>query len=281
MVKIVSIIMYKKLHFGTAGSPLSSASRSLVDGIEKVKELGLECLEIEFVRKVYVKEEQGLLIKRSALNNNVELTCHGQYYINLNSKEKEKQKASQSRIYNASKVAFLCGAKSVTFHAGFFQDLGKEDTYQTIKKNLKEVMDKLKQDKINIQLQPETTGKVSQFGSLKELIRLSQDLGIQPCVDFAHLHAREGKFNTPKEFHDTLALLEKELDCLKNMHIHMAGINYGDKGEKNHLILEESDFQWRELLKVWKEFDIKGVVISESPNIEKDALLMKKYYEEL
>ena len=61
----------------------------------------------------------------------------------------------------------------------------------------------------------------------------------------------------------------------------MAGINYGDKGEKNHLILEESDFQWRELLKVWKEFDIKGVVISESPNIEKDALLMKKYYEEL
>ena len=77
--------------------------------------------------------------------------------------------------------------------------------------------------------------------------------------------------------------MEKALgkEGLHNMHIHLSGIEYGEKGEKNHLILEESDMNYKELLKVWKEFDIRGCVISESPNIEEDALLMKKYYESL
>ncbi len=31
-----------------------------------------------------------------------------------------------------------------------------------------------------------------------------------------------------------------------------------------------------ELLKVWKEFNINGIVIPESPNIEKDGILLQK-----
>jgi deoxyribonuclease-4 len=65
------------------------------------------------------------------------------------------------------------------------------------------------------------------------------------------------------------------------MHIHISGIEYTDKGEKNHLNLQESDMNWEDLLKVLKEFRVKGVVISESPNIEGDAILMKKKYEEI
>ena len=38
---------------------------------------------------------------------------------------------------------------------------------------------------------------------------------------------------------------------------------------------------YKDLLKVWKDFKIAGVVISESPNIEGDAILMKKAYEKL
>jgi deoxyribonuclease-4 len=59
----------------------------------------------------------------------------------------------------------------------------------------------------------------------------------------------------------------------------MSGIEYSAKGERNHLELEHSDFRYKELMKAFKDYKIKGVVISESPNIEKDALLMKKAYE--
>lgn len=275
--------MFNKLNFGTAGAPITSFSRDVKDGIERVKELNLDSMELEFVRQIYIKEDKTGSIKKFAEDNNVFLTCHGQYYINLNSKEIEKQEASKVRIYNAAKIAFLCGAKFMTFHAGFFQGQDPEKSYQTIKKNLKDVLDKLKKDKIDIMIRPETTGKPTQFGSLQELIKLCKELikenhKILPCIDFAHLHAREGKVNNEKEFIEVIELLKKELNCLDNMHIHMAGINYGDKGEKNHLCLEESDFNWKTLLKVWKKYNIKGIVTCESPNIEEDSLLMKEYY---
>ena len=65
---------------------------------------------------------------------------------------------------------------------------------------------------------------------------------------------------------------------LKNMHIHFAGIDYSEKGEKKHFNLQESDFNYKELIKALKDFNICGVAISESPNIEEDALLMKSLY---
>ena len=65
------------------------------------------------------------------------------------------------------------------------------------------------------------------------------------------------------------------------MHIHCSGIKYGPKGELKHLDLEESDFNYKELLKALKEFNVKGLFVCESPNLEDDALLMKKYYDRL
>ena len=70
-------------------------------------------------------------------------------------------------------------------------------------------------------------------------------------------------------------------EALDNMHIHLSGINYSEKGEKNHLVLQESDMNYQDLLRIWKEFKIKGVVVSESPNIEEDALLLQKFWRKI
>ena len=133
----------------------------------------------------------------------------------------------------------------------------------------------------DIWIRPETTGKATQWGTVKEICRLSQEIEqVLPCIDFSHLHARTGKENTLKEFKDTLAHVEKTLgkSALKNMHIHVSGINYSDKGERNHLILKESDMNYKDLMKAFKSFNIRGSVISESPNIEDDARLLQKTF---
>jgi len=65
------------------------------------------------------------------------------------------------------------------------------------------------------------------------------------------------------------------------MHIHISGIEYGEKGEKRHLILEESDLQYKELLQALKDYHAGGTVICESPNMEEDALLLQKSYNAL
>ncbi|HDI47207.1 MAG TPA: hypothetical protein ENF82_05315 [Candidatus Methanomethylia archaeon] len=113
-------------------------------------------------------------------------------------------------------------------------------------------------------------------------MRLSEEIeGVLPCVDFAHLHARSvGGYNTYEEIASIFELLEKRLgkECLRNMHMHFSGIEYGEKGEIKHLNLEESDFNYRDLVKALKDFKVEGVIISESPNIEGDALLLKKLY---
>ena len=103
-----------------------------------------------------------------------------------------------------------------------------------------------------------------------------------PCIDFAHFHARtNGKYNSYKEFYSILESIEKKLGKkgLENMHMHITGIDYGEKGEKRHLNLKESDLKYRDLIKALKDFKVKGVAISESPNIEEDALTVKKLYE--
>ncbi len=65
------------------------------------------------------------------------------------------------------------------------------------------------------------------------------------------------------------------------MHIHLSGIHYSEKGERNHLPFEESDFNYIACLKAFKDFNINGCIICESPILEKDALLLKNSYYEL
>ena len=38
---------------------------------------------------------------------------------------------------------------------------------------------------------------------------------------------------------------------------------------------------YKDLLKVMKEFDVKGTLVCESPNIEDDTLLLKTYYQSI
>ncbi len=273
------------LLFGTAGIPLSSKGSATAEGIASVKKLGLGAMELEFVRGVNITKEKAPEVRKSAEKNNIVLTCHAPYYINLNSTENAKLKASIYRILNSARIANLCGAWSVCFHPGFYQKSIKEEAYNRVKISIKEIVQKLKSENNNIWIRPETTGKETQFGNLDEILDLSSELeNVMPCIDFAHFHARtNGKYNSYREFSEILEKVEKKLGRkgLENMHIHITGIAYSEKGEKNHLNLKESDLKYLELIKALKDFKVKGVIISESPNIEGDAILIKKIYEKI
>ncbi len=275
----------KELLFGTAGIPLSANPRTTADGIRHVRNLGLGAMEMEFVHSINISKEKSPEIRKTAEENKIVLTCHAPYYINLNSLENAKVKASIDRIINSARITNLCGGYSVAFHSGFYMGQDPKKVYKIIKENLKEIITTLNKENNNIWIRPETTGKETQFGNVDEILQLSQEFyNVMPCVDFAHFHARtNGKFNTYGEFASILEKIEKALGKkgLENMHIHITGIAYGPKGEKNHLNLKESDLKYQELVKALKDFDVKGVVISESPNIEGDAMMMKKIFEKL
>lgn len=271
------------LLFGTPGIPASTDPRNTENGIKRVKELGLDAMEFEFVRNIHVKKEQTAHLKQVAQQNNIVLTCHGQYWVNLTPLENIKIKQSIDRMLDAARIVHACGGWSITWHLAFYLGQPKQKVQELVTDRVRSVVKTLRDEGNNIFIRPETTGKPTQWGDLDECLKLSQDVeGVLPCIDFSHLHARHGKMNSTEEFREIMTKIEKALGRygLENMHIQVSGINYGPKGERNHLNLEDpaSDLKWKELLAVWKEFNIKGVVITESPNIEGDALLLKKTY---
>jgi len=273
-----------RLLFGTAGVPHSSPANSTVDGIKRIKELGLGCMEIEFVRRVSMGEDSAHLVAATAAEEEIKLSVHAPYYINLNAHEPEKIKASQVRILKAARIGSICGAQSVVFHPAFYLGDPPQVAYETVKAHLAEVVAQLAEEGISICIRPEVMGKPSQFGSLEEIISLSTEIeSVAPCIDFSHWHARNGKYNTFPEFMSVLSLVESRLGraALENMHIHISGIAYGKKGEIKHLTLAESDLQYRDLIKALKEYQVSGLVICESPNLEEDALLLQETYLDL
>ncbi|WP_209615622.1 TIM barrel protein [Methanolobus bombayensis] len=274
-----------RLLFGTAGTPKSSKKRNSISGIERVKELGLDCMELEFVRGVKMGEATAGKIFEKAEEEQIALSVHAPYYINLNSLESEKVDASVERIYRSSRIGNLCGARNIVFHPAYYHKDRPEKVYDKVATLLKELSSRLTDEGIEVILRPETTGKGTQFGSLEENVRLGVDIdNVLPCIDFAHLHARSnGAENSYDEFYTTMELIENELgrEGLHDMHMHVSGIEYGKKGERNHLNLDDSDLQYAELMQVLKDFKVKGLLICESPDNEGDALLMKKTYEGL
>jgi deoxyribonuclease-4 len=271
-----------ELLFGTGGVPVSAKSRSTEAGIERIAELGLGCMEVEFVQGVKMSPEVAVSVGELADKKKVVLTAHGPYFINLNAIEPQKVHMSKERILQTARIAALFGARSITFHAAFYLKNTPAETYATVKKHLQEVMNILRKEGNKVTISPEVTGKPSQFGTLEELLQLSSEIeGVAPCVDFSHWHARTAKANSYQEFLDILDQIERKLGrrALDNMHIHLSGIAYGNKGEIKHLMLEDSDFQYAELLTALKERKSRGVVICESvPYLEKDALLLQQTY---
>ncbi len=270
------------LLFGTGGVPISAESRSTEAGIERIAELGLGCMEVEFVQGVKMSTQVALSVGELAARKKVVLTAHGPYFVNLNAVEPQKVHMSKERILQTARIAALFGARSITFHAAFYLKSTPAETYTVVKKHLQEVMNTLWKEGNEVTISPEVTGKPSQFGTIEELLRLSSEMeGVAPCFDFSHWHARTGKANSYQEFIAILDQVERKLGRhgLDNMHIHLSGIAYGGKGEIKHLMLLDSDFHYVELLKALKDRRVKGVIICESvPYLENDALLLQQTY---
>jgi deoxyribonuclease IV len=270
------------LLFGTAGVPHSSDDDSSLAALERIKGLGLEGLELEFVNGVKMGLDTAAKVREKAARLGVRLSAHAPYFINFNSPDPGKRLQSQERLLKTARVGAACGATSIVFHAAFYGQDTSEKAYAAVKRELATVQSIVRAERLAVTLRIETMGKRSQFGSLDEVLALCRDVdGLQPCLDFSHLYAREGKVNAYLDFERVLSKVARKLGprSLRNVHIHIAGIHFGDRGEIKHLNLEETAFRTDEWLQVLRDLGVEGMVICESPNLEGDAVMLKKLYQ--
>jgi len=247
------------IRFGPGGlGPVDEA----VDNLERFYELGLRSCEIEFTYGPYIKRESDAReIGKRAKELGIFLSIHAPYFVNLNSKESVKVEASKKRILRCCEVASWLGAKRVIFHAGFYMGKSREDAYDKIKDGVVEVMKEVKKKGWNVEICPEVMGKINVFGSIEEIGRLVKETGCGFCIDVAHVLARYGKYEFEK--------IEKMFGK-KRWHVHFSGIEYGEKGERRHLVVKKRE--WEEILGWLRGLDKDVVLVCESPNPVGDAV---------
>ena len=274
--------MTLSFRFGTVGSPTGTPKKpgGSVGAIAFSKSIGLQAFELGWVQSVRVSEETCALIKSAASEQDVSISVHAPYFINLNATAEEWPK-SRKRLMDAAHYGNLAGATDIIFHPGSYFENPPAEVLKIAIPRSKGCVDELRKAGNPVTIRPETMGKSAMLGSLEDTLEMSKSIeGVLPCIDFAHLHARpgDGTMNTYDEWSALLVAYQKAAGkpALKHLHIHLSGIEYGPKGEKNHLKLEEADLDLKALFRALHDHGCAGRILCESPIMEEDALNMKK-----
>ncbi|HUE99274.1 MAG TPA: TIM barrel protein [Anaerolineales bacterium] len=274
--------MTLSFQFGTVGSPLATPKKpgGSVGAIEFSKSIGLNTFELGWVQSVRVTEVTCAAIKAKAEEQKVSLSIHAPYFINLNALADEWPK-SRKRLMDAAVYGNLAGGTDIVFHPGSYFGNDPAEVLKIAIPRLQGCVDELRRAGNPVTLRPETMGKSAMLGSFEDTLEMSKVIeGVQPCIDFAHLHARpgDGTMNTYEEWSALLKMYQKALGkrALKRLHIHLSGIEYGPKGERHHLPVAESDLKLNFLFQALRDFNCAGRILCESPIMEEDALNMKK-----
>jgi len=272
--------------FGTVGSPLSTPKKpgGSVGAVSRLAELELNALELGWVQSVRVSEQTCADIRATAEAQDVKISVHAPYFINLNATDEEWPK-SRKRLMDAAHFGNLAGATDIIFHPGSYFGQPPEQVLPNAIERLAGCVEELRAAANPAILRPESMGKSAMLGSFEDVLEMSRLIpGVKPCLDFAHLHARpgDGTMNSYDEWARLLEAYGEALgkDALGELHVHLSGIEYGPKGEKEHLPVEEADLDLKALFRALHDFGCRGRILCESPAMEDDALILKQRWGE-
>ncbi len=276
-----------RLRFGPAGKPIDLKG-DLLKAPAFLRELGLDAMEYEAVRGVNISRERAQKLGQLAREHGVLLSLHAPYYINLSSDKRTTIQASIRRVYESLLASEWMGSYAVVVHPGYYLKYTREQALKMVIDGFKKAWEKAVSDGVrNTWIAPETTGKSKQVGSVDDIIVICSNLEkCRPTVDWAHLYARsEGRF--PQSLDDLIKIVErfeKELgsEVVKPLHSHFSRIEYGKGGEREHHTMAEEEYgpDFRMVCRALRETGVDSTIISESPILERDALVMKRICEE-
>jgi deoxyribonuclease-4 len=275
--------------FGPAGVPsfFRTLGAELTDVPLLLKEEGLDAFEYQAVRwgqTPQMKRESAEQLGLEAKKNDVQLSLHGSYYVNL-AGTKDVVEASKRRLIACANAAYWMGAYVVVVHLGYYGVNGRAKAFKDCVKALSDIVETMVSLGIrDVMLGPETMGKHVQVGSLEEILTICEKVqGIQLVIDWGHMHARSGgRLRSADDFRAVVELIENRLgtQAANNLHCHFSKIEFTKKGERRHHIFDEKHFgpEFGPFAKVISDFKLCPVVICETPLLDLDATKMRDAY---
>ena len=264
------------IRIGQAGIPLSCKGRTNKDGLVYTKKiLDLNAMEVQFVRGLYVMEdEEALFMKEYAEENDIELHVHAPYYINLAGTSEELDLSLKKILYSA-RLAHKMGAKTIVTHPGYYGDQSPRKTMKKIIKNTKKLISIFNKEKIDVKLGIETMGKQKVFGSLDEILEICNNVkGTFPVIGLGHIHARSNGSLKKREDFEEIFEKVKPLK-LKHFLLHITGVLYENGNEYYHIPIKKGDMPLAPLIEIILDKNMDVTFISESPLLEHDAVYIR------
>jgi len=270
--------------FGPAGRPVDYKG-SAFKACGYIADEGLMAYEYQAGRGLRIGEKSANILKEDSIKEDILVSLHAPYYINLSAVEDKKLNMSIEVLMKAAQAAEWMGAYRIVFHPGYYSKNSSSDALAIAKGAIEKVISNLDDEGItDYTFAPETTGKRSQLGNIDEIIDLCSNFDcFEPTIDFAHIHARgRGYIQKKEDYNCILSKLENNLD-IDRLHCHFTRIEYTNAGERRHHTFEETEYgpELKWLLESFIANDWKATIICETPLLDKDALKMKELYESL
>ncbi len=264
------------IYVGPAGYP--PGSKGAVKAVENVRALGLDAMEVQFGRGINLSVEKAQELAPRARELGISLSAHAPYYINFNSDREGKAK-SEDWLLRSLRSADAFGGRIVVVHAASYKGGRPEAATAAVVESLRRVRKVAVDEGLSPIIGLETMGKVGTWGTYEEIAQVMEAVeGVEPVPDFAHLHARsQGSLRTTEDFR---AVLDAALALAPGrLHCHFSCIEYTEKGEKRHLLLETKDPDFSLLSGLLRECRRDVTIICETPDPSGDAARMKSMLE--
>lgn len=238
------------MFFGPAGNSdrfYEEGYKSSVQAPEWLQNMGLTAYEYSFGRGVSISPETAARVREEARAHHIAVSVHAPYFINLANPDPEKRENSFRYILEAARAVQWLGGERVVVHVGAVLKLDRREALANCAEGLREAYRRLSDQGLGETiLCPETMGRKSQIGDLRETLELvTLDDRMLPCVDFAHLHALTGGgLQTVEDFTAVLDTIEQTLglERARRMHMHFSTIEFTPAGEKRHRTFAEKKY---------------------------------------
>lgn len=278
------------IKFGPSGAPTrfyDEGHKTTEEMPLWVKQNGLDCFEYSFGRGVNLGEAKAKSIAEAFKKENIEISVHAPYFINLATPEEAKAENSFNYILSSAVVGRIMGANRVVFHPAA---QGKESRETAVNRTIARLIElkSIIEERgfTDMKFCPETMGKIAQIGTIEEITHFCTLADFYyPTVDFGHVNAREqGSLKTKEDYIVRLKYIMNLLgyEKVNDMHVHFSKVEYTAKGEKRHLTFEDTIFgpDYKPFIEAIVELNLHPYIVSESAGTQADdAKTMKDYYE--
>lgn len=262
--------------YGSSKIPVIKTPQQALEVLEDMYKIGFKALliprelftGIRNISDLYKEHYTNLLkIKTIASKYNIELSIHN------HSLPGDPQLDEELKIF--CNVANVMDTRSLIFHPTFYSRMPQDQALRLVVYKINETVNELR---IKSRIGIETTGRLNELGSVEDVIDMvKRTTRTEPVLNWAHIHARSsGALTSEEDFRRILDKVRSEIGqyWLKEAYFIFSGISYDPSGALQHRSVVRSDMKLEHLIKSIQSLNIKGTLIFETPNKEKDILDM-------